>query len=109
MFCQKCGKEINDEAVICVGCGCPVTPVQSSTPSASTISSSNSKPVQESNSTANCALLFAFLIPIVGFIMGIVGACKYKTPSFKSKCITAIVISVIVEIILIAIISSIGI
>lgn len=23
MFCQKCGKEIHDEAVICVGCGCP--------------------------------------------------------------------------------------
>lgn len=24
MFCTKCGKEIMDEAVICVGCGCPV-------------------------------------------------------------------------------------
>lgn len=23
-FCQKCGKELMDEAVICVGCGCPV-------------------------------------------------------------------------------------
>ena len=23
-FCQKCGKEIADEAVICPGCGCPV-------------------------------------------------------------------------------------
>ena len=23
-FCQKCGKELFDEAVICVGCGCPV-------------------------------------------------------------------------------------
>lgn len=22
MFCSKCGKEINDEAVICVHCGC---------------------------------------------------------------------------------------
>ena len=24
MFCSKCGKEINDEAVICVYCGCAV-------------------------------------------------------------------------------------
>ena len=24
MFCNKCGKEINDEAVVCVGCGCSV-------------------------------------------------------------------------------------
>ena len=23
MFCTKCGKEINDEAVICPSCGCP--------------------------------------------------------------------------------------
>lgn len=23
-FCQKCGKELFDEAVICPGCGCPV-------------------------------------------------------------------------------------
>lgn len=24
MFCQHCGKEINDEAVICIHCGCAV-------------------------------------------------------------------------------------
>ena len=24
-FCQKCGKEIIDEAVICPGCGCAVS------------------------------------------------------------------------------------
>lgn|SRR5574344_171958 len=24
MFCSKCGKEINDEAVICIHCGCAV-------------------------------------------------------------------------------------
>lgn len=23
-YCQKCGKELNDAAVICPGCGCPV-------------------------------------------------------------------------------------
>ncbi len=23
-YCNKCGKEINDEAVVCVGCGCAV-------------------------------------------------------------------------------------
>lgn len=23
-FCEKCGKELFDEAVICTGCGCPV-------------------------------------------------------------------------------------
>lgn len=24
MFCQKCGKEISNEAVVCVHCGCAV-------------------------------------------------------------------------------------
>lgn len=24
MFCTKCGKEIHDDAVVCVGCGCAV-------------------------------------------------------------------------------------
>ena len=25
MFCSKCGKEIDNEAVICVHCGCPTS------------------------------------------------------------------------------------
>jgi len=28
MFCSKCGKEINDEAVVCVHCGCPTANYQ---------------------------------------------------------------------------------
>ena len=24
MFCSKCGKEVDDEAVVCLGCGCAV-------------------------------------------------------------------------------------
>ena len=101
MFCQKCGKEINDEAVVCVGCGCPVQNAKN-TP----VENSPSNPPRESNSTANCALIFAFLLPIVGLIVGIVGACKYKTPSLKQRCITAIVISVIVWIVSFAIMAS---
>ena len=27
-FCEKCGKEIMDEAVVCPGCGCSVTAVK---------------------------------------------------------------------------------
>ena len=31
MFCNKCGKEINDEAVVCVGCGCAINSSRSVT------------------------------------------------------------------------------
>ncbi len=24
MFCNKCGKEVNNEAVVCVHCGCSI-------------------------------------------------------------------------------------
>ena len=24
MFCKKCGKEVNDEAMVCVHCGCSI-------------------------------------------------------------------------------------
>ena len=95
MFCQKCGKEINDEAVICVGCGCPVKGTEYDTKNEVKVD----KPERESSSTASTALIFAFLIPIVGLIMGIVGATKYKSPVYRHRCISAIVISVIVWII----------
>lgn len=26
MFCQKCGKQLNDDASVCTGCGCATTP-----------------------------------------------------------------------------------
>ena len=31
-YCSKCGKELADEAVICVGCGCPVKTTCKSSP-----------------------------------------------------------------------------
>lgn len=31
-FCVKCGKELFDEAVICVGCGCPTNDTSSKVP-----------------------------------------------------------------------------
>ena len=70
MFCQKCGKEINDEAVICVHCGCAV---------------SGKKVVEKTDSsTSNKAILavLSFLIPLVGIIYG---AINYKKdPNAKS-------------------------
>lgn len=93
-FCQKCGKELFDEAVICTGCGCSCAPQQSNAYNSNVVS--NQVPDQESSSTANCALLFAFLMPIIGVILGIVGVRKYKNPTYKTRCIVAIIVSVVV-------------
>lgn len=97
MFCQKCGNEINDSAVVCPNCGCPTgnessfaSPVSSNVP---TIENG------EKGTLADCAIIFAIIIPIVGLILGIIGAVKYKTSKLKNRCIIAIPISIVVWII----------
>lgn len=88
-FCQKCGKQLMDEAVICPGCGCAVGNNQS-------INTTQVNTAGETSGIATGALVCSFLIPIVGLILGIVGACKYKTPELKNRSIAAILVSILV-------------
>ena len=67
MFCATCGKEIHDEAVICVNCGCAVKKTRQS--------NVLDKPSAGMN-------ILAFLIPIVGLILYVVWI--EKTPK-KAK------------------------
>jgi len=62
MFCRTCGKEINDKAVICVGCGVPVE-----TPQASSVSDKN----------FTTALLLCVFLGVIGahrFYVGKIGS-----------------------------------
>lgn len=96
MFCQKCGNEIHNEAVVCPHCGCPV---QENAPQPAGVSDAPVVENGETSGMATGALVCAFLIPIVGIILGIVGVIKYETPTYKNRCIIAIVISIVVWII----------
>lgn len=84
-YCSKCGKELVDEAVICVGCGCPV----SGAPAPATQTSQN----PETPGLATGAIVCAFLLPLIGLILGIVGNSKYKDPTLKNKSKSAIFLS----------------
>lgn len=53
------------------------------------------------------ALLFAFLIPIVGIILGVINMGKYQTKKYKDRCVAAIVIGAIVQIIMILLVMNI--
>ncbi|MBR6940534.1 MAG: zinc ribbon domain-containing protein [Clostridia bacterium] len=88
-YCEKCGKEIDDNAVICPGCGA------SATVNASPITTAES----ENPKTARMAIGFAFLIPIVGIIMGIIGLKKYTDPKLKKQCIIAIPLAIVMMIV----------
>lgn len=60
MFCQKCGKEIMDEAVICPHCGC-----------ATGVRPKAEVPKTPYKLSIGLVMLCTFL-PVVGIIMGIV-------------------------------------
>lgn len=57
MFCKKCGKEILDEAVICIHCGCSVD--------------ENKKENTPDSSSTGMAVL-GFFIPLAGLIIWLI-------------------------------------
>lgn len=58
------------------------------------------QPVQEEKGgMAIAAIVFAFLIPIVGFILGLVWKKKYQNPVNVKRCNAAVIISIIVFVI----------
>ena len=85
-YCQKCGKELFDEAVICPNCGCAVAAEAMKMQKAAT----------ENGGLASAAMVFAFLMPLVGFVLGLIGSVKYTDEDYKKKSINAITISIIV-------------
>ena len=54
-FCQHCGKEIMDEAVVCPGCGCAVK-------------TNNAQETEVDQSVSGGLVVLAVLIPLFGII-----------------------------------------
>jgi hypothetical protein len=66
-FCTHCGKEIHDQAVVCVHCGCAVAPLPSE-------KQGTSLPVILGILGIVCAWLYALtghVLSIVGIVMGV--------------------------------------
>lgn len=90
-FCEKCGKELMDEAVVCVGCGCPVntTPAQQPYQPAP----QQARPAGKSGSVT-AAMICAFLMPLIGLIVGLVGMSKNYDPQLKNKYKSVMLLSI---------------
>ena len=93
MFCKYCGKEIADEAVICVGCGRPVAEAKAAPAKAEAVFS-DGEVKKESNGLMTAACVLSFLVPIVGLILSIVGLSKAKTKQIRKGFTVTMIVSI---------------
>lgn len=98
MFCRKCGQEIDDEAVVCIHCGCATKDVQP-------------QPAQVVNPSHNepktiLGVVSALFLGLIGLIIGI---CAYPEGTVARKTfIKAWVITWVVSLVICVVLYFIG-
>lgn len=82
MFCNNCGSQIDDKAVICPHCGVPVRGV--------------TQP-DKGNPLAIVGFILSFFIAIAGLICSILGyqKCKKEGAPYKGLALAGIIISAV--------------
>ena len=78
-YCQYCGLPLYPQTTICPRCGQPTTQHESSTLSI-------------------LALVFAFLMPMAGLILAIIGMVQSKEEKNKKRSLIALICSVVAPI-----------
>ena len=116
MNCMQCGKRLSDEARFCDVCGAPVgffnpvapRPYDPDNPQGQAAGvvpygyggshSGGHNATQQKNTQAILGFIFAFIIPIVGLVLSIIGLNKSKTNGGvgRGMAIAGIVISIAV-------------
>ncbi len=98
MFCNNCGKQIDDKAVVCVHCGVPAKPANA--------------PVQ-TDEPLGCFLSgVCFLVPLVGLILYLTWKDSAPTKSKQAGkmaligFIVGVVVSIIYYVVFIGIVTS---
>ena len=84
-FCSKCGKELIDEAVVCIGCGCSVA---------------NTSFANDKRSLAYA--LIGFFFPIVGLIIWLMwkDSSPLKAKSAGKGALISVILGVAVSLII---------
>lgn len=62
MYCRKCGKELDDEAVVCTGCGVAVKPAKSAAKPKTVEAATEKK-------TASCESIVGFALALVAVLL----------------------------------------
>ena len=89
-FCTKCGKELVDEAVVCIHCGCAVA---GATPTAT--------PVVENDAPNTGFAVLGFFFPLIGLILYLLhmNTAPLKAKSAGKGALAGVITSVVVSII----------
>ena len=119
MYCIKCGKQIKDDSKFCEFCGANISAKTSlmsriahehltsstsvdekiniaNTPIAESATNTTTPAKKKGNICAIVGLISAFLIPLLGWILGGIGLSKSKkTGSGKGVAIAAIIVATI--------------
>lgn len=85
MFCKNCGKEVDDNAVVCPHCGVQLAQMDSN------------KSSNENCTMAIVGFILSFFISIAGLICSIIGykKCKDENLNGKGFAIAGIIISAV--------------
>ena len=95
-FCEKCGKEIMDEAVLCPGCGCMVE--NNGKDVTATVGAETKKTTQVALILGIIGVVFAWLFALVGHITSIIGIVVGIKEFKETGKITGLAVSIIGEV-----------
>ena len=87
MFCSNCGKEVDNQAVVCPYCGVMTEKGKSF----------SEKPEKQGNGMAIAGFVCSFLVPILGWVFGGIGLSRANKQDGKGKgfSIAALAISTV--------------
>ncbi|MBR2967924.1 MAG: zinc-ribbon domain-containing protein [Clostridia bacterium] len=74
MYCRNCGKEINDNADVCLHCGV-----------ATNKTTANQSSAQQTNVLAIIGFILSFIMPIAGLVLSILGRSKASSYNDNGK------------------------
>lgn len=83
MYCNHCGKEVNDDAVVCPNCGCALA----------------GKPTEIDKPNTGFGVL-SFFFPLIGFILWLLWRDKLplKAKSCGKGALIGVVVSVVISV-----------
>ena len=92
-FCTKCGKELVDEAVVCIHCGCAVAGA-TPTPTA---------PVVENDAPNTGFAVLGFFFPMIGLILYLLNmnTAPLKAKSAGKGALAGVITSAVLSIIIV--------